>query len=75
MPLNNIQVVELFDVWGIDFMSSFSSTLENMYIMLALNYMSKWVEAVPCKTNGNKIVVKFLKENIFSMLDPTGYHP
>ena len=28
--------------------------------------MSKWVEAVACKTNDNKVVVKFLKENIFA---------
>jgi len=31
-----------------------------------LNYVSKWVETIPCKTNDNKVVVKFLKENIFS---------
>ena len=28
--------------------------------------MSKWVEGILSKTNDNKIVVKFLKENIFS---------
>ena len=27
--------------------------------------MSKWVEAIPCKTNDIKVVLKFLKENVF----------
>ncbi|RVW75575.1 hypothetical protein CK203_056485 [Vitis vinifera] len=30
------------------------------------NYVSKWVEAIPCKTNDHRVVLKFLKENIFS---------
>ena len=33
---------------------------------LAVDYVSKWVKAIPCKTNDNKVVVKFFKENIFS---------
>ena len=28
--------------------------------------MSKWVEAIPCKTNYHRVVLKFLKENVFS---------
>jgi len=66
LPLNPIQEVELFDVWGIDFMGSFSNSFGHQYILVAVDYLSKWVEAVPCKTNDNKVVVKFLKENIFS---------
>jgi len=34
--------------------------------LVAVDYVSKWVEAIPKKTNDNKVVVKFLKENIFS---------
>ena len=34
--------------------------------LLAVDYISKWFEAIPCKMNYNKVVVKFLKENIFS---------
>ncbi|RVW63629.1 Gag-Pol polyprotein [Vitis vinifera] len=30
------------------------------------NYVSKWVEAIPCKHNDHRVVLKFLKENIFS---------
>jgi len=33
---------------------------------VTVDYVSKWVEAVACKTNDANIVVKFLKENIFT---------
>jgi len=65
MPLNLILEVEIFDIWGIDFMGPFSSSADNQYIFVAMDYVSKWVEAIPTRTNDNIVVVKFLKENIF----------
>ncbi|KAL6338403.1 hypothetical protein AAG906_020487 [Vitis piasezkii] len=38
----------------------------NSYILVGVDYVSKWVEAIPCKQNDHKVVLKFLKENIFS---------
>ncbi|XP_063946014.1 uncharacterized protein LOC135151482 [Daucus carota subsp. sativus] len=32
----------------------------------AVDYVSKWVEAIPTRSNDNKVVLRFLKENIFS---------
>ena len=49
-----------------DFMGLFSNSFGNQYILVYVDYMSKWVEVIPSKMNDNKIVVKFLKENIFS---------
>ena len=46
MPLNPILEVELFDAWGIDFMGPFSNSFGRQYILLAINYVSKWVEAI-----------------------------
>ena len=66
MPLNSILVVDLFDVWGIDFMGSFPSSFGYVYILVGVNYVSKWVEAVPCRAANHRVVLKFLKENIFS---------
>ena len=66
MPMNPILVIEIFDVWGIDFMGPFPNSFGNLYILLAVDYVSKWVEAIPTKSNDNKVVLKFLKENIFS---------
>ena len=65
MPLNQILVVEIFDCWGIDFMGPFPS-FGYLYILVAVDYVSKWVEAIPCKKNDHKIVLKFLKENVLS---------
>ena len=65
MSLHPILTVEIFDVWGIDFMGPFPNSSGNIYILIVVDYMSKWVEAV-ARTNDNKVVVKFLKENIFS---------
>ncbi|KAJ9536230.1 hypothetical protein OSB04_un000596 [Centaurea solstitialis] len=66
MPLNNILEVELFDVWGIDFMGPFPNSNNNHYILVAVNYVSKWVEAVACHSNDANTVVKFLHKNIFT---------
>ena len=37
-----------------------------IYLKTNTYYVSKWVESIPSKTNDNKIVIKFLKENMFS---------
>nr|GEY74376.1 reverse transcriptase domain-containing protein [Tanacetum cinerariifolium] len=61
MPQNSIQVCEIFDVWGIDFMGPFPSSRGNKYILVAVDYVSKWVEAKALPTNGARVVCKFLK--------------
>ncbi|GJV05397.1 reverse transcriptase domain-containing protein [Tanacetum coccineum] len=65
MPQNAIQVCEIFDVWGIDFMGPFPSSRGNKYILVAVDYLSKWVEVKALPTNDARVVVKFLK-SIFS---------
>nr|GEV87221.1 putative reverse transcriptase domain-containing protein [Tanacetum cinerariifolium] len=52
---------ESFDVWGIDFMGPFPSSRGNKYILVAVNYLSKWVEAKALPTNDARVVCKFLK--------------
>nr|GFA55192.1 reverse transcriptase domain-containing protein [Tanacetum cinerariifolium] len=61
MSQNSIQVCEIFDVWGIDFMGPFPSSKGNKYILVAVDYLSKWVEANALPTNDAQVVVKFLK--------------
>ncbi|GKB38702.1 DNA-directed DNA polymerase [Tanacetum coccineum] len=61
MPQNPIQVCEIFDLWGIDFMGPFSSSRGNRYILVAVDYVSKLVEAKALPTNDARVVVKFLK--------------
>ena len=66
MPLRGILVVQIFDVWGIDFMGPFPPSFGNLYILLAVNYVSKWVEAIACLRNDANTVVSFLQKNILS---------
>ncbi|WJZ89358.1 hypothetical protein VitviT2T_008581 [Vitis vinifera] len=66
MPMNPILIVDLFDVWGIDFMGPFPMSFGNSYILVGVDYVSKWVEEIPYKHNDHRVVLKFLKENIFS---------
>nr|GEV42653.1 DNA-directed DNA polymerase [Tanacetum cinerariifolium] len=61
MPQNVIHVCEIFNVWGIDFLGPFSSSRENRYILVAVDYFSKWVEAKALPTNDACVVAKFLK--------------
>jgi len=38
----------------------------NKYILLAVDYVSKWVEASATPTNDGKVVLNFLRKNIFT---------
>ncbi|RDX98195.1 gag-pol, partial [Mucuna pruriens] len=65
MPQQPILFCEVFDVWGTDFMRPFPVSNEYSYILLVVDYVSRWVEAIATKTNDAKVVVDFLKSNIF----------
>lgn len=64
MPLNCILEVEIFDVWGIDFMGPFPSSRGNKCILLAVDYVSKWIEAIASPTNDARVVSKFFMNTI-----------
>nr|GEW16861.1 reverse transcriptase domain-containing protein [Tanacetum cinerariifolium] len=59
MLQNSIQVCEFIYVWGINFMGPFSSSRGNKYILVAVDYLSKWVEAKAVPTNFAKVMLKF----------------
>ncbi|GJZ41012.1 reverse transcriptase domain-containing protein [Tanacetum coccineum] len=61
MLQNNILVCEVFDVWGLDFMGPFPDSRGNNYILVAVDYVSKWVEAQALPTNDTRVVDKFLR--------------
>ncbi|RDX76348.1 pol, partial [Mucuna pruriens] len=65
MPQQSIIFREILDVWGINFMGPFPISYGNSYILLAIDYVLRWVEVKATKTNNAKDVVDFLKSNIF----------
>ena len=66
MPLQGIMVVQIFDVWGIDFMGPFTPSFGNLYILIAMDYVSKWVEAIGFPRDYVNTVVGFIQKNILS---------
>jgi hypothetical protein len=41
--------IDIFDVWGIDFMGPFPNSEGYEYILVAVEYVSKWAEALSCR--------------------------
>ena len=65
MPQSGILEIELFHVWGIHFIRPFPTSHNNLYILVAVDYVSKWVEAIVFPTNDSKVAIKFIEKNIF----------
>nr|GEZ91908.1 reverse transcriptase domain-containing protein [Tanacetum cinerariifolium] len=59
MPMTWLNLVTLVN--GIDFMRSFPSSQRNKYILMAVDCLSKWVEAKALPTNDARVLCKFLK--------------
>ena len=57
---------EIFDLWGIDFMGPFPPSNGKEYILVAVDYVSKLVEAIPTRTNDHRKVLRFITRWIFA---------
>ena len=66
ISMHGILVMQLFDVWRIDFIGPFPSSFGNLYILLVVDYVSKWVEAAACPKNDANTILGFLQRNILS---------
>ncbi|GJX11053.1 reverse transcriptase domain-containing protein [Tanacetum coccineum] len=75
MPQNSIQVCEIFDVGGIDFIGLFPSSKGNKYILVAVDYLSKWVEAKTLPTNDARVFAKVMLKYGVTYRLSTAYHP
>ena len=65
MPLHYNLQIEIFDVWGIDFMGPFQKSQDCEYILVVVDYVSKWVEALPCRAANTKSARRMFHEVIF----------
>ena len=65
MPLTNNLQIKLFNVCGIDYMGPFSKSKNYEHILVAVDYVFKWVEALPCKVADAKNSKKMFEETIY----------
>nr|GEU62038.1 reverse transcriptase domain-containing protein [Tanacetum cinerariifolium] len=75
MPQNAIQVCEIFEVWGIDFMGPFPSSKGNKYILVAIDYLSKAIISDRgthfCNDQFTRVMIKYRVTHHLA----TAYHP
>nr|XP_033514608.1 uncharacterized protein LOC117279225 [Nicotiana tomentosiformis] len=64
--ITNYLEMDVFDVWEKVFIGPFVRSYSNKYILVAVDYVSKWVEAVSLPTSDVKGVISFLKRNSFT---------
>ena len=64
MPLILILIVDLFYVWGIDFIGPFPMSFGYSFILVGVDYVSKWVEAIPCKTNDHRVPKAIISDGV-----------
>ena len=62
MHMNYSLVTEPFGCWGFDFMGLLSSSHGNTHILVAVDYVTKWVEAIPTPSADHKTSLKMLKD-------------
>ena len=68
LPLIPVHVEEPFKQWGIDFIGEIhlASNNQHRWILTAIDYFTKWVEAMPARNAIDLVVIKFLVDNIIA---------
>ena len=67
-PLKPVIIIEPFEQWGLDIIGEIkpNSSLQHKYILIATDYFTRWVEAIPlCKIN-ESVVMDFLQDHIMT---------
>jgi hypothetical protein len=57
--------IDLFDVWGIDIMGPFKKSHGYEHILVMVDYVSKWVETMPCRKASTEESITMIKNVIF----------
>jgi hypothetical protein len=65
MPLNYNLQINLFDIWGIDFMGPFKNSHGFEHILVMVDYVSKWVEVMRCCKSSTEETIAMIKSVIF----------
>nr|XP_016485883.1 PREDICTED: uncharacterized protein LOC107806272 [Nicotiana tabacum] len=75
MPMNFIMNVEIFDVWGIDFIGPFVSSYGMTYILVVVDYVSKAILSDGGSHFCNKAFTGLLEKYGVKHKVATPYHP
>ena len=66
MPLQPQVTFEPFDKWGMDFIGSINPpSKKKQYIIVCIDYLTKWAATKAIKVATEENVAEFLRENIF----------
>ena len=72
MSLNHILVIEIFGCWGIDFMGPFPLSFVFLYILVVIDCVSKWIDAISSQNNDHKTMI-FEKKYFESIWNPLNH--
>ena len=68
-PLHSIITIFPFTKWGVNFITCHPYFVNNhKYIIMVVNYFTKWVKFIPTFENDNNIVVLFIHNHILARL-------
>eukprot|EP00253_Pinus_taeda_P010376 PITA_10376 len=68
MPLQPVNIEQPFSQWGLDIIGEIvpHSSKQHRYILMATDYFTKWVEAVPLKTANSENIIEFIDQFIIT---------
>jgi hypothetical protein len=68
LPLKPIVITGPFQQWGLDFIGEIHppSSGQHRWILVATDYFTKWIEAIPTRNANHTVIINFLQENIFA---------
>ena len=71
LPLVLVKTEAPFQQWGLDFIGEINphSSTQHKWILISIDYFTKWVEAIPTRREMDSVVIDFLEENILSRFD------
>jgi transposase InsO family protein len=68
MPLKPVMVTGPFQQWGLDFIGEIHppSSSQHRWILVATDYFTKWIEAIPTRNANHTVIINFLYDHIFA---------
>jgi len=68
LPLKPISKEMSFQQWGLEFIGEIhpASSSQHKWILIATNYFTKWIEAIPSRQATDSIIISFLENNVLS---------